>query len=989
VVAGLFLPPISLGSRLFSSEYTRLTAESSQMVYPDGFTMQVDADALEETVRARLDSIPRADFVVGSVAEAWQPAAQSLPSQLTLKSPVYLIETSGEAVAPVDLAVPIPNDAEPYSLLDLYAWYGDAWHWVPSRVDAASDRITFRLGRFPQALAVFQAGQLVPLVGMSAEPGDVLPPEAVGLVTELYPAGLYLAPGGLLMGGPASLGDVSQYVQLPTSRALDAAAVQALLANAAARQAHVNALAGVVSSGGFAGINLDYQGVPAQQRDLFTALVGELATHLHSAGRAVVVTVPSPTLVGNGSWDTAGYEWTSLARVADRLLISLPLDPAAYVQGGLVDQILTWAVSQANRAQILAGIRAGAIQSASGIVTAVDGTLALAAMENSLSRLDGGPAELEPGSRVVVGIPPGLLEVDSQTKGYRVTWEQQGQAVTTWLPSGHALEQRLRAISGYHLGGFVLDGLVGSEVVNELVSSVNTYLASALPAAAPVPSITWAVQDASGALLGVLPGDLNDPQYAWEVVASPGAYTILGQVAVGQRVAALGSVQVAVIAPEPTETPAPEPTGTPEPTAVLTAVAQDSTPVAVPADADAVVAGDVVNLRAGPGTVFSQVGSLRAGTALTVLAVNPELTWLKVTASGGANGWIYAPLCNVRIRLADRPVEVVPTPTPAPTNTPGASAPAPVVVAPPAGGSFELGGHIRTWNYLAQMASSRMNWVKVQVRYSQDAAGLVSTAHANGYKIQLSALGSKDMVNQANFHSDYGAWVAGMAAAGADAIEVWNEPNIEAEWPLGQINPAAYTQLLCASYNAIKRANGNTAVISAAPAPTGYFGGCSGNGCDDLPFLQRMYNAGAANCMDYLGAHHNSGATSPSARSGHPADSGGGHHSWYFLPQTELYYRTFGGTRKLFYTEMGYASQEGVPTFSDWFGWARGTDNAEQAAWLAEAVRLSRSTGMVRCIIVWNIDFARYGDDPQDGYAIIRPDGSCPACGPLAAAMGY
>ncbi|MBN1315518.1 MAG: hypothetical protein JXA42_08620, partial [Anaerolineales bacterium] len=240
-----------------------------------------------------------------------------------------------------------------------------------------------------------------------------------------------------------------------------------------------------------------------------------------------------------------------------------------------------------------------------------------------------------------------------------------------------------------------------------------------------------------------------------------------------------------------------------------------------------------------------------------------------------------------------------------------------------------------------------------------------------------------------NFHSDYGAWVADLAAAGADAIEVWNEPNFESEWPKGQVSPAAYTELLCSSYNAIKSANSGTAVISAAPAPTGYYGGCSSNGCDDLPWLEGIYNAGSANCMDYIGAHHTAGATSPSANSGHPGDHGSGLHILYFLPQTQLYYDTFSGSRKLFYTSMGYASQEGVPTFADWFSWARDIGNAEQAAWLAEAVTLSRTTGMVRCIIVWNIDFTQdAGDDPQNGYAIIRPDGSCPACSSLAAAMG-
>jgi hypothetical protein len=316
---------------------------------------------------------------------------------------------------------------------------------------------------------------------------------------------------------------------------------------------------------------------------------------------------------------------------------------------------------------------------------------------------------------------------------------------------------------------------------------------------------------------------------------------------------------------------------------------------------------------------------------------------------------------------------------------------APPPAAPPpsgGGGGFELGGHIRTWNYVSQMQYAGMSWAKVQVHYGQDASGIINTAHANGFKIQLSALGSPGMVTQPNFHADYSAWVASLASAGADAIEVWNEPNIDREWQVGQISPASYTQLLCAAYGAIKNApNSHAAVISAAPAPTGYFGGCSGNGCDDLPWLQGMYNAGAANCMDYIGAHHNSGATSPSASSGHPADNGGGHHSWYFLPQTRLYYNVFGGARKLFYTEMGYASQEGLPEFSTDFAWARGTNNAQQAAWLAEAVNLSRSTGMVANIIVWNIDFARYGYDPQDGYAIIRPGGGCPACDALHAIM--
>ena len=41
---------------------------------------------------------------------------------------------------------------------------------------------------------------------------------------------------------------------------------------------------------------------------------------------------------------------------------------------------------------------------------------------------------------------------------------------------------------------------------------------------------------------------------------------------------------------------------------------------------------------------------------------------------------------------------------------------------------------------------------------------------------------------------------------------------------------------------------------------------------------------------------------------------------------------------------------------------------------------------MFNLIIVFNVNFTQFVDnDPQGGYAIIRPDGSCPACQALGA----
>jgi hypothetical protein len=58
---------------------------------------------------------------------------------------------------------------------------------------------------------------------------------------------------------------------------------------------------------------------------------------------------------------------------------------------------------------------------------------------------------------------------------------------------------------------------------------------------------------------------------------------------------------------------------------------------------------------------------------------------------------------------------------------------------------------------------------------------------------------------------------------------------------------------------------------------------------------------------------------------------------------------------------------------------------AEQAQWLGQAVSSAAGDNRVQMIVVYNVDFTNYDPqgDPQAGYAIIRPDGGCPACDTL------
>jgi len=191
--------------------------------------------------------------------------------------------------------------------------------------------------------------------------------------------------------------------------------------------------------------------------------------------------------------------------------------------------------------------------------------------------------------------------------------------------------------------------------------------------------------------------------------------------------------------------------------------------------------------------------------------------------------------------------------------------------------------------------------------------------------------------------------------------------------------------VLAPSYQAIKQANPNVMVISGALAPTGFDNGY--NAWADNRYLAGMWQAGAVNYMDCIGTHYNAGATSPTVTVGHP---GGTHYSWYFLPMLNLYYNTFAGTRQVCFTELGYLSAEGFSGLPPNFSWAANTTVANQAQWLAEAVNLSRTGSKVRLLVVYNVDYTDYdiSGDPQAGYAIIRPDTTCPACDSLHTVMG-
>jgi uncharacterized protein YraI len=129
--------------------------------------------------------------------------------------------------------------------------------------------------------------------------------------------------------------------------------------------------------------------------------------------------------------------------------------------------------------------------------------------------------------------------------------------------------------------------------------------------------------------------------------------------------------------------PTPEPTVTPTPTSPLpptdTPMPTDTpvpTPVPSPtptSEPEAVVAVDLLNLRAGPGTNYDILTMMEEGTKSTVVGRTEANDWLKVVIADGREGWVFAEMVTVSGDLGAIAVaQAPPTPMPLPSPTPEA-----------------------------------------------------------------------------------------------------------------------------------------------------------------------------------------------------------------------------------------------------------------------------------------------------------------------------
>ena len=322
-----------------------------------------------------------------------------------------------------------------------------------------------------------------------------------------------------------------------------------------------------------------------------------------------------------------------------------------------------------------------------------------------------------------------------------------------------------------------------------------------------------------------------------------------------------------------------------------------------------------------------------------------------------------------------------------------------------------------------------LGWAKMQLQWWQVHPepgagqwffydGVINEAANQNLNLMVSVVGSPDWTRAAANHigppddfNEYALFLTELInryPGQIDAIEVWNEQNLDREWQTASgISPEEYVRFLQVAYDAIKAADPDIIVISGALSPTGP--GDWVRWADDFEYMDRALAAGMLSYTDCVGAHHNGYNVPPdvlvedtntlpesqTAVFRGPFDNqftnGQPNHLWTFKSTIDGYTQridAYDPNMKLCVTEFGWASSEGYDAPPEGFEFALDNTLEEQAEYIVQAYQQMHDSGDVWLTFLFNFDFGNKGSGPQDDpvpYSIIDINGvPRPAFGAVA-----
>ncbi len=307
-----------------------------------------------------------------------------------------------------------------------------------------------------------------------------------------------------------------------------------------------------------------------------------------------------------------------------------------------------------------------------------------------------------------------------------------------------------------------------------------------------------------------------------------------------------------------------------------------------------------------------------------------------------------------------------------------------------------------------------LDWVKVQLKWSHVHPepevdqwfiydGAIDEANKKGLNLLLSVVSAPAWTRTSGGENgppdDFGQFtqfideLLDRYPGKIQAIEVWNEQNLDREWATSEgLKPERYVEFLAQAYKTIKAKDPNILVISGALAPTGIHDEVTSY--DDFLYLDSALAAGLLNYADCVGVHHNGynigpdvgfeeAAAQPEAATAFyrgPFDNP--HHSWSFKTTVDTYaekVKEIDPAKKLCVTEFGWASNEGYDALQEGFEWAADNTLEEQAQFITQAFQQMHDSGNVWLAFLFNYDFGNKSGGPEDNkvhYSIVDTNGA-------------
>jgi len=215
----------------------------------------------------------------------------------------------------------------------------------------------------------------------------------------------------------------------------------------------------------------------------------------------------------------------------------------------------------------------------------------------------------------------------------------------------------------------------------------------------------------------------------------------------------------------------------------------------------------------------------------------------------------------------------------------------------------------------------------------------------------------------ADHNDEFADFVAAFVAryrGRVDHVIIWNEPNLSFEWGYRTVDPEGYVELLRAIYPRAHAANPDVTVLAGALAPTLEPEG-SAAGLNDLDYLARIYQAGAAPYFDALAAHAY-GLTFPAEEP--PAPDAINFRRVELL--REIMVANGDGGKLIYVTEAGW---------NDHPRWARGVRPGQRIEYTIGAYEWARANWpWCASVAMWAFRYPAPTRSYQDYYAFVTED---------------